>query len=173
MKRIFFAIVVILLAVPTFAHADDTSKRAKIQQLLTVLHLDRNLQVAVDGLLRQVNDMSRKQLPATELTDVQQKKLADLQQQIFQIVNSELNWAQFEPEYVKMYSDAYSEEEIDGILAFYKTPAGMAMLVKAPEITSKTVQLSQEKVRAIQPQLTKLMGDFQKDVTSPAPATPK
>ena len=141
---------------------------AKIQQLLIVIHVDRNLQQAVDVLLQQVNDMSRKQLPGTEVTDAQQKKLADFQQKIFQLVTSELNWAKFEPEYIKIY-DAYTEEEIDGILAFYKSPAGVAMLAKSPAITAKTVQLSQERLKLVQPQMTQLMSDFKKDVTSSAP----
>ena len=34
------------------------------------------------------------------------------------------------PDLVKLYSDAYSENELDGILAFYRTPAGRAMLAK-------------------------------------------
>ena len=127
----------------------------------------------MDGLLQQVNDVSRKQLPGTDLTDVQQKKLTDFQQQVSQIINGELNWAKFEPEYIKIYGDVYSEEEIDGILAFYKTPAGLAMLAKSPAITSKSAQLSQERLKVIQPQMTQLMSDFKKDVTSSAPATPK
>ncbi|TJZ73208.1 DUF2059 domain-containing protein [Chitiniphilus eburneus] len=36
------------------------------------------------------------------------------------------------PDYIKLYRDTFTQEEIDGLIAFYKTPAGQALVDKMP-----------------------------------------
>jgi hypothetical protein len=169
MKRTALIILAILLAVPSVAHADEASKRVKIQELFTTLHLDKTMKQVMDAVLKQVKDASQKQLVGVTLTDAQQKKFDDFQQSVFDLVNAQMSWAKLEPDYIKLYSDAYTEEEIDGILTFYKSPVGQAMIAKTPELTTKSLQLSQGRMQAIQPQLRQLMQDFTKDIAALGP----
>jgi len=41
------------------------------------------------------------------------------------------------PLYVDLYDEAFSDQEIEGILAFYDSAAGLAMIAKQPLIASK------------------------------------
>jgi hypothetical protein len=166
MKRIALVILAIFLAVPSIAHADEASKHAKIQELFTVLHLDKTMKLVMDAVLKQVKDASQQQLVGVTLTDAQQKKFDDFQQKVFDIVNDQMSWAKIEPDYIKLYDDAYTEEQIDGILSFYKSPVGQAMIAKSPELTTKSLQISQGRMQAIQPQLRQLMQDFTKDMAA-------
>jgi hypothetical protein len=42
-----------------------------------------------------------------------------------------------------LYDEVYSEEQITGILAFYKSPAGQAFLNKMPLLVSKSMEMRQ------------------------------
>jgi hypothetical protein len=170
MKRIALVILVIFLAVPSIAHADEASKLVKIQELFTVLHLDQTMKQVMDAVLKQVKDASQQQLVGVTLTDAQQKKFDDFQQNVFDLVNAQMSWSKIEPDYIKLYDDAYTEEQIDGILSFYKSPVGQAMIAKTPDLTNKSLQISQGRMKAIQPQLRQLMQDFTKDMAASAAA---
>jgi uncharacterized protein len=172
MKRIALIALVIALAAPAIARADDASKHAKIEELFTVMHIDQTQKQITEIALNQVKDASRQQLRgAAAPTPEQQKKLDDFQQKATNIVNGQIAWSKIEPEFVKLYNDAYTEPELDGILAFYKSPAGQAMLTKMPQLTAKSIELSRTRLVQIEPQLRQLLQDLAKDVNTPAPAT--
>ena len=51
-------------------------------------------------------------------------------QKIQAVISGALSWNKLEPEYTKIYEDAYTEQQIDDILAFYKSPTGQVMVEK-------------------------------------------
>ncbi len=169
MKRSFLPLVLLLpLTIP--AHADDASKRTKIMELLTVLKVDQVGKQIVDGASAQTDALGHREFGATETPD-QQKKVADLHQQVVTLIAPAVDWKTLQPEFVSAYNTAYTEPEIDGILTFYKTPAGQALLNKGPEIGQKSNQIVQAHMTAVQPQLRQLVQDFAKN-SQPAGAAP-
>ena len=56
---------------------------------------------------------------------------------------------------VMVYMDAYTEEEIDAIMAFYNTPVGKKMVAKTPEITQRSMQIGQQWGMKLQPLIRK------------------
>ena len=174
MKRIaLIALTTILVAAPAIARADDASKRTKIEELFTVMHVDKTQGQIVDIALKQVKDAAEQQLHGANPTPDQQKKLDDFEKKADNIVTDQISWSKVEPDFLKIYSDTYSESEVEGILAFYKSPSGQAMLTKMPELTSKSISLSRDRLQTIQPQLRQLLQELAKDVsTTPAPTTP-
>jgi uncharacterized protein (UPF0254 family) len=61
-----------------------------------------------------------KQMLGVKLTADQYAKLDTFTAQVNKIVSDALAWQVLEPEYVKLYADAYTEEELDGIAAFLR-----------------------------------------------------
>jgi hypothetical protein len=58
-----------------------------------------------------------------------------------------------------LYADTYTEQEMDGIIAFYKSPAGEAMLAKTPAIMAKANELVQQQMATVMPEIQKLIKD--------------
>jgi len=108
-----------------------------------------------------------KQLFGPDISPENKAKFDVLQEKILQTVDAQVGWKVLEPQYVRLYTDTYTEEEINGIVAFYKTPAGAAMIAKSPELSTKSIQLVQSKMAAVQPQLKQMVEDFVRD-TKPA-----
>ncbi len=45
-----------------------------------------------------------------------------------------LDWNKLEPMYVRVYQKSFTQEEVDGLIAFYRTPAGQALINKMPVV---------------------------------------
>jgi hypothetical protein len=61
------------------------------------------------------------------------------------------------PSYIKLYSETFSEEEIGGMLAFYESPAGRAMLAKMPTLLTKLIEVAQAQMNDLQPEIQRIM----------------
>jgi hypothetical protein len=64
------------------------------------------------------------------------------------------------PAYVKLFSETYTEPQVDDLLAFYRSPTGQVMVAKSPELIVKANAIVQQKMLAAQPELQKLIQEF-------------
>lgn len=172
MKR-FVAAAMLCCAVAVPARADEASKRAKVEELFRVIKINQMTDQIIGSVQKQMANMTRSMPNANSLTPEQKKLLADYQTKVMGLVNETVGWKELEPQMVQLYSSTYSEGEIDGILAFYKGPVGQAMLAKTPELTQKSMELSQGKLAALQPKVQAMSQEFAKQfqaAAAPAPA---
>lgn len=162
MKRWMVVIVVMCaLAVPV-ARADDPSKTAKVQELFTTMHMDHMMDQMMESITTSLRQ-SLQTIPGADQMTAEQKKLVDdFLVRTLKVANDSVGWSALEPEYVKLYANTYSEEEIDGILAFYKSPAGQAMLAKTPQLTTGSMQIVQTRIAEIQPKIKAMQDEFMK-----------
>jgi hypothetical protein len=127
--------------------------------MLQLIHIDQMMDQMMTALRQQVVTMTD-QAMGSRATPEQKAQLANFQQQMFDFINAQVGWKAMEPEYVELYTQTYTDEELDGIIAFYKTPAGASMIAKTPELTQKALAISQSKVVSLIPQLQKMVQDF-------------
>jgi hypothetical protein len=66
------------------------------------------------------------------------------------------------PLYVKVFAETFTEEELDGMLSFYKSPAGKAMMEKMPQMMARMMPLMQQWMADMKPDLDKIMAEGQK-----------
>jgi TonB family protein len=62
-------------------------------------------------------------------------------------------------------SNHFTDEELDALLVFYRSPAGQSMVEKLPALTAQSFQLAQARVTAILPQIQQMAQDFAKSCT--------
>ncbi len=63
-----------------------------------------------------------------------------------------------------MYAETFTSDEVDGIVAFYKSPAGRALLQKQPALATKGLALAQEKIRDAMPDIQKMTEPWVEDI---------
>ncbi len=71
-----------------------------------------------------------------------------------------MGWEALESGYVDIYARNFTDEQLDALLVFYKSPAGLALVEKQPTLTSQGSELAQSKMAAIQPQLKQMIQEF-------------
>jgi hypothetical protein len=143
----------ILLWSPASALADDASKNAKIEEMMQLTHVDRML----TQMLPQMQSVVKAQMAQADLTPEQRQQAEAMQQKMMALIAERLSWEKAKPAYIKIYADTFTEGEIDGILAFYKSPAGQAMLDKMPQLMQKSMEVGQQLMGDVMPEITQMM----------------
>ena len=161
-------LLTLALCLPASLHADEASKQAKVRELFALLHVDRVSEQIKGNVMKQTATIPQQLFP-TGLSPENKTKFDVFQQKVGQLVDAQIDWKVLEPQYVQLYAQTYTEDELNGIVAFYKTPAGAAMIAKSPQLSLKSTDLIQSKMTAIQPQLKQLLDDFLRE-THPAAA---
>ena len=147
--------------------ADNTSKAAKVDEIFRL--------TKVDQMQKQMMEQVKPMIPSLELqagVSVDNKALSEeLPSKVLDLISDRVSWQKMKPAMAELYSETFSEEEIDGMLSFYKSPAGQATLNKMPSLLSKTIGLAQEQMTDIIPEIQKMTVEFlskhQKDTAAP------
>ena len=70
-----------------------------------------------------------------------------------------LDWSKLEPMYTRVYQKTFTQQEVDGMLAFYKTPAGQAVLSKMPTVMQNTMDEMQQLMGPVMQKIQKMQED--------------
>jgi hypothetical protein len=125
----------------------------------------------VDLMMKQASTNSEKMF-GKDMTPEQKTTLSHFQEQVFNLVETQMSWKALEPQYTDLYEQTYTEDELDAIIAFYKSPAGASMISKTPELTTRSMELSQARMTALMPQLKQMMNDFMREAAKSASTQP-
>lgn len=166
MKR-FLALALLLFVLPLSSRADDASKHAKIDHLFEIMQMDALSKQITSAIMQQTTAMS-KQMIGDKLDPALQKKLEDFQKRMMDLIMSQVGWKAMEPEYADLYAKTFTEQQIDDLLAFYTSPTGKVFIEKTPELTKGGMQLAQERLKTLQPQVKQLLDDFEREVVADA-----
>jgi hypothetical protein len=156
MKRLTATLVLMIGA--TVASAAPASPES-VEDLLAITQME----AAVNGLYADVDKALDQQMTQimsqARPSDAQREALEAMQRDIRAALKNELSWASLKPAYVQLYQESLTQEEVDGLLEFYRTPSGQALIHKMPVIMRKSLALSQDKVR---PLVARLVSNVQR-----------
>ena len=138
MKKILLALA-LMASIPAFAQSSPPSE-ASVRELLEVTNGKSVLEGAwnqLDGLMEKAMKDAIGNKPVTEK---QEKIMAAMRAETVELIRSEMSWDKMEPMYIRQYSQTFSQAEIDGMLAFYKSDAGKAVTAKMPQLVQILMQ---------------------------------
>lgn len=153
MKRI--AVVAAAVALSASLFADEASKVAKIHELFQLTHADQMQKQIMQQCRTMVSTQLAGSLPKNVPPEVSQQIAQDTDHMIA-VIADRVSWAKMEAQITQIYAGTFSEEEIDGILGFYKSPAGQAFLDKMPVLMSKTMTVAQQSMQGIMPEIERM-----------------
>jgi hypothetical protein len=141
--------------------ADDSTKAAKVEEFLKLAKIDDTQRQTVAQIRAQMQLGILQQLFGSKpLPTDKKKELDEFRTNLGNVISDALSWEKLKPDFVKIYMEAFSEPEIDGMLAFYKSPVGQAMVAKTPALTTKGSELSQQKLVGAEPAIDKVVRDL-------------
>jgi uncharacterized protein len=65
---------------------------------------------------------------------------------------------------VRLYQATYTQDEVDGLIAFYKTPAGQALINKAPLLLQNTMNEMQAFMRPMVQRIAQIKRDGEEEL---------
>lgn len=147
-----------LAAAPAIA-ADAPASEASIRELLTVTQSEK----LVDSTMGQIDSMmqnSMKQaLGGQTLTADQQKIIDDMRAKMIALFKEDMKWETLEPMFVDIYKRSFTQKEVDGMLDFYRSEPGQAVIAKMPLVMRNSMQAMQGRMVALLPKLQQLQRD--------------
>ena len=91
-----------------------------------------------------------------------QKQIDQVRSEMMAMMKDLLAWEKLEPLYVRVYQKTFTQQELDGMLAFYKTPVGAAMIAKMPAVMQNTM----EEMQSMMGPVMEKMQQVQKDIAA-------
>jgi uncharacterized protein len=161
----------LLLCVPA-VFADEASKAAKVEEFMRLSRMKETLEETMDAVSRQLDAQTMQSIVGGKLPPELQEDFERFQDDVVDLVDGAMNWDDMKPHYVRIYMQAFTEEELDGIIAFYRSPVGQRFVEKMPELMNQAMEISQQRLATILPQLQQLQREWrelvQRKVGSPA-----
>jgi hypothetical protein len=85
------------------------------------------------------------------------------------VMKEQFTWEKLQPMYFRIYQKSFSQEEVNGMIAFYKTPAGQSVMGKMPLVMQNTMSETMkmlgpmmQRVKAMQQEVAAKMGSKEK-----------
>jgi hypothetical protein len=157
-------------AAAPMAHADDVTHRAKVEEMMKLTKADSTMAEQLGALRDRVNMLATQQTTGNTATPAQ-KTLSDAYlKQVQGVTDDEVGWTKLRPLIVQSYGEAFTDAELDTIIAFYKTSAGQTLIAKTPELSGKTMTLVQDRIKDMQPKLAQMTEDYVTKMKATAPA---
>jgi hypothetical protein len=132
-------LIVLALLCPMLYAADVPPSDASLQQLLEVAQAHKTLDATMaqmDTMMKNVfQQITAGQAPSPETQKIFDKAMAD----VVSLCKEDLAWEKMEPIYLRIYRKSLTQSEVNGMIAFYKTPAGQALINKMPLILQNTM----------------------------------
>ena len=140
-----FAAILCMLFVPLAALGAPASE-ASIERFLRLTEAEKNLEAAQQYSEELMQQALREQNQRRMMSPEMQLKLRDATQKSAEAMREEMSWAKMKPLMVRIYAESFTQEEVDGLIAFYESPAGKAFAKKMPMVMEKSMLLMQERI---------------------------
>lgn len=131
---------------------------ASIERLLAVTQMEHNIDQMMGQMeqhIRRGVDLSLQGKPP--LPEPQRRVLDRLIPKMVATMREDMSWAVMKPIYLEIYRGAFTQEEVDGMIAFYLTPAGQSTIRKLPLVMQQAMQLTQQRLAQMTPRLEAMM----------------
>ncbi|MGA3026293.1 MAG: DUF2059 domain-containing protein [Bryobacteraceae bacterium] len=140
--------------------ASDQDRRALAEELMTVMHPEK----LVDQAIQQVSSMMQQQIRSMKVPADAQASADQMSQEMMSYVREKLDWAKLRPQFVDMYADVFTEDELRQVVAFYKSPGGQAFLSKSPQLMQRSMVMMQGQMADLPARMQEMTAKIQKQI---------
>src|SRR3984893_10089434 len=172
--KITFALVLVLalafgVQAQTASPAQATppanlSSEQSVNEMLKLMQLENLLKSA----LKQMNEGMEKGMEASmgkatsgrDLTAAQKAEVEDFRKKFKTTMVEELSIDKITSIYAQTYRQTFTQEEVNGVIAFYKSPAGKAVTEKNPDVMRKAAGLTEARITVMTQKLDRMQFDF-------------
>jgi hypothetical protein len=143
----FVTVAVVLATIAGSARAAASPQ--SVERLMRVMKVEAQLDTIYSQTLPAMQNMMRQSLGQEMQSAEAERVLNAAVPRINKVVREELSWARLKPDFAAIYSDTFTQEEIDGLIAFYEGPIGSALVSKLPQLTQRSIQMMQQRMPAV------------------------
>ena len=152
-----------LLAISISAQA-ATPSDASLEKLLELSKAGK-LMDSVFGQMDGMIKASMKQVTQGKPLSAKEQAIMDRQQaKMVAVMKEEFSWAKMKQPFIRIYRETFTQEEVDGLIAFYQSSAGQAFVTKQPELMKNTMAVMQERMVPMMQRIQKMSEETAKEL---------
>ena len=137
---------------------------ASIAQLLVAMRSEAAMDSALSVMDQSMRNGMARATRGQDFTPAQRAVLEASQLKIARIMREELSWSRMLPLYTQIYRENFTQEDIDGLTAFYQSPAGAAFAQKMPIVMQRTMVLMQDRMGPMTERVQAAMRDSLEEI---------
>ena len=145
----------LFLAGPAAAN-DAPASDESIQELLVITDAHKLIDTMKLQVQAMVRTSSKQAMQGQTMTPEKQAVLDRMQAKMEAALNEMLNWDSLQAMYLRTYRASFTQDELDGMMSFYKTPAGMAMIKKMPVVMHNVMGEMQGMMKPMQEKMQEI-----------------
>jgi len=168
-KWIYFIAISLILGAQAFAQTEEAAETTPplateshteaVEELLVAMRMNVNVNKTIDQMMSmqtRVNPEGSAVIDATR--DFYEKYL---------------NWNAQKGDIVKLYQETFTEDEIRQMTAFYQTPTGQKVIEMMPELSSKAMKITMERMAQHMKELREVISAAREKDGLPADGRPQ
>lgn len=116
----------------------------------------------VNGTYAQMDQVMRDAMRAAVpngFNAAQTRIMDELSTELVAVLKEEMGWEKLEPEFIRIYQATLTQSEVEGMVNFYKSEAGQALIAKMPAIMEQTMALVMQRMQSMRPRMQKLQAE--------------
>lgn len=147
MKRLIIFIFATLVSGMSFSQDLQPASQDSIEKLFEVAEVKQMHDASMKEMTEMVEQSAERLMDRVPLK--YQENFRQSTRQLDAMVKEELSWENIKPQYISAYSELFTQQEIDDLIAFCQTPSGKSFIRKYPLFQQKISAISQEKTMNI------------------------
>jgi uncharacterized protein len=161
MKYFFALIASFCFAITAFA---DEPTKESVEKLLAATKME-TMVTTIQHQMESSMSMALEQSLKGETLSAEAKQHAEaFRQKIVAAMTEELSWEKVKGLYIQIYSDNFTQEEIDALNDFYDSQTGKMYVAKMPVVMQKSMAIMQQKMGPMREKIQAAMKEMRQEI---------
>jgi hypothetical protein len=178
MKKLLLILLASTCAlVSAYAQTSTTPSDESLKELLQLSGSEKLVSDMQQQMKAMLANSTKQALASQGAAPERMAMMEKMQEKMSNLLAEELSWSNMEPLYLGVYRESFTQDEINQLIAFYKSPTGQMFVQKMPTVMQKSMLMMQqrmiplmEKIKAIQAETLAEVAAAKKANVSPSPA---
>jgi hypothetical protein len=132
------------------------------EELLLMTGVERQVKLAYDNLRSSMLENFEASGAPAEARPIFEKYVDD----VMAVLSKALSWENTKSDYLEVFVEEFTEEEIGRLIEFYSTPLGKKSMEVLPELYRKGAEIGKKRYEQVKPDVDKLTARMMDDVAA-------
>lgn len=162
--RICFAAIFLSCVIAQAAPPSDQSLNEMMNLMQLEALLNQALKEMNEGIVKAMERGLENSVKGKDLSAAQKAAVENFRTKFNAAMKEELSFSKVKEIYMQAYRETFTQEEVNGIIAFYRSPAGKAIVEKNPGVMQKANALMQSRITPTTQKLQAMQEEFVKEL---------
>jgi len=138
-----------------------------IRAMFTLAHTEETMNGMKPQLDAIITSSMKEVSQGKEITPERQAVMDRMRDKLVAAYNETFSFQQLQLLLMRVYQATYSQDEVDGLIAFYKTPAGQALINKSPLMAQNLMSEMQAAMRPLMQRIGQIKREADQELKAP------